>query len=295
MTPLKPDVLQALVSLLRPTRLDGSDVFEGQSQDLGWGNVFGGQVLAQALSAAEQTLTEPGPPRDAHSLQAYFLRPGDARAPIRYEVDRTRDGTSFSTRRVVAWQHGKAIFQCAASFQVQETGDEHADDMPAVDGPDGLINERALWQRIAHRLPEPVRTLAIAERPIELRPVDPIDVLDPQKKSSSHAVWLRAAGPLPADAMLHRYLLAYASDFAFLLTALRPHGVAWTDANLQLASIDHCMWFHRPVHIDEWHLHVMHSPSAGGARGFVHGSIFDQQGRLVASTAQEGLMRRRGG
>lgn len=282
-------VLTELIELLALERIE-ENLFRGQSQDLGWGQVFGGQVLGQALSAAVQTVD---PQRHVHSLHAYFLRPGDAKRPIVYSVDRLRDGGSFSTRRVVAVQGGQPIFNLATSFQLEEPGMDHADAMPDTVGPDGLPSELELWQRYSQRLPDGARSRALAERPIELRPVDPIDPFDPHKASPSHAVWLRAAGPLPDDPALHRYLLAYCSDFAFVTTAMRPHGKTWIDPRMQVASLDHVMWFHRPFRMDDWLLHVMHSPSASGARGLVRGSIFSRDGRLVASTGQEGLVRER--
>jgi acyl-CoA thioesterase-2 len=234
------------------------------------------------------------PDRHVHSLQSYFLRPGDVHKPIVYDVDRIRDGSSFTTRRVVAVQSGKPIFNMAASFQTDEPGFEHADVMPhGFAGPDGLQNEIELWQKHAHKIPEPIRSRALAERPIELRPVDPVDSFRPETKSVDHAVWMKAVSALPDDPALHRFLLAYCSDFSFITTAMRPHGVTWIDPRMQVASIDHVMWFHRPFRMDQWLLHVMHSPSASGSRGLVRGSVFDQQGALVASTAQEGLMRKR--
>ncbi|MEW5849098.1 MAG: acyl-CoA thioesterase II [Myxococcota bacterium] len=282
-------VLTELVELLALERIE-ENLFRGQSQDLGWGQVFGGQVLGQALSAAVQTVPAE---RHVHSLHAYFLRPGDAHRPIVYTVDRIRDGSSFTTRRVVAVQSGQPIFNMSASFQMDEEGFQHADGMPPMAGPDGLETELDQWKKYAERIPEPVRTRALAERPIELRPVDPVDPFTPERKQPDHAVWVRAAGTLPDDPALHRYLLAYCSDFAFITTAMRPHGATWVDPRLQVASVDHVMWFHRPFRMDDWLLHVMHSPSASGARGLVRGSIFSRDGRLVASTAQEGLMRKR--
>lgn len=282
-------VLTELVDLLALERIE-ENLFRGQSQDLGWGQVFGGQVLGQALSAAVQTVPAE---RHVHSLHAYFLLAGDARRPIVYSVDRIRDGSSFSTRRVVAVQGGRPIFNLSASFQIDEEGFEHADGMPEVSGPEGLATEVELWARHAHRLPEGARVRALAERPIELRPVNPIDPFAPQRDAPDHAVWVRAAGTLPAEPAVHRYLLAYCSDFSFVTTAMRPHGATWIDPRMQVASLDHVMWFHRPFRMDEWLLHVIHSPSASGARGLVRGSIFSRDGRLVASTAQEGLMRQR--
>ena len=282
-------VLTELVELLALERIE-ENLFRGQSQDLGSGQVFGGQVLGQALSAAVQTVDSA---RHVHSLHAYFLRIGDARRPIVYQVERLRDGGSFSTRRVVAVQGGHPIFNMAASFHVDEPGYEHADRMPDVPGPDGLPSELELWTQYSQRLPESARSRALAERPIELRPVDPIDPFAPEKRGPTHAVWVRAAGALPDDPALHRYLLAYCSDFSFVTTAMRPHGATWVDPRVQVASLDHVMWFHRPFRMDEWLLHVMESPSASGARGLVRGSVFSRDGRLVASTGQEGLIRQR--
>lgn len=282
-------VLTELVELLALERIE-ENLFRGQSQDLGWGQVFGGQVLGQALSAAAQTVPKD---RHVHSLHAYFLRPGDAHKPIVYDVDRIRDGSSFTTRRVVAIQSGRPIFNLSSSFQLEEEGFEHAEEMPEAPGPEGLESELDLWKKRADRLPEGIRARALADRPIELRPTDPVDPFEPEVKEPRHAVWVRAAGELPDDAALHCYLLAYSSDFSFVTTAMRPHGATWVDPRFQVASIDHVMWFHRPFRMDEWLLHVMESPSASGARGFARGRFFTRDGRLVASTAQEGLIRRR--
>ena len=285
------NVLEELIDLLALERIE-ADLFRGQSQDLGWGQVFGGQVIGQALSAATQTVPSD---RHVHSLHAYFLRPGDAARPIVYEVDRIRDGRSFTTRRIVAVQGGRPIFNMSASFQLDEPGFEHADTMPkGVPGPDdGLVSELELWRRHADHIPPDARSRALAERPIEVIPVDPVDSFSPEKKAPDHAVWLRATGALPDNPALHRYLLAYCSDFSFMTTAMRPHGATWVDPSMQVASIDHIMWFHRPFRLDQGLLHCMHSPSASGARGLVLGSVFSRDGTLVASTAQEGLIRRR--
>ncbi|HEY4119729.1 MAG TPA: acyl-CoA thioesterase II [Byssovorax sp.] len=283
-------VLDELVQLLALERIE-HDLFRGQSQDLGWGTVFGGQVLGQALSAAVQTVP---PERHAHSLHAYFLRPGDVKAPIVYEVDRIRDGTSFTTRRVVAIQHGKAIFNLAASFQILEPGFDHQDAMPDAPPPDGLETDQELMAPYASRLPPGMRERALAERPFELRPVEPRrDPFLPEQAPPRRLVWMRTVAKLADDPALHRYLLAYASDHAFLTTALLPHGVTWLTPGMQVASIDHVMWFHRPFRVDEWLLHEMDGPSAHGARGLVRGRVFTQRGELVASTAQEGLIRQR--
>ncbi len=283
------DVLDELLTLLRLEPIE-ERIFRGQSQDLGWGNVFGGQVLGQALSAAARTV--PGA-RPVHSLHAYFLRTGDARRPIVYEVDPIRDGGSFTTRRVVAVQGGHAIFTLAASFQLEENGLEHATDMPDVPGPEGLLSELDIARKYADRIPEPFRPMAVAERPIEIRPVQRVNLLDPKPAPPRRQLWFRATGPLPDDPAVHRYLLAYASDFNFLVTAMLPHGVSWLTPGMQVASLDHAMWFHRPFRMDDWLLYDVESPSAGGARGLVLGRFYTRDGRLVASVAQEGLMRDR--
>lgn len=283
-------VLANLVDLLSLERID-RDLFRGRSQNLGWGAIFGGQVLGQALSAAAQTVPSD---RFVHSLHAYFLRAGDVRGSIVYQVDRIRDGSSFTTRRVVAVQNGEAIFSLAASFQVDEPGLDHHDEMPQVVGPEDLLSERDLAVKMGERIPEKLRAMALAERPIELRPVQPRNPLRPVPTEPRRQIWLRAVDALPDDPALHRYLLAYASDFSFLTTSLDPHGASWLQPQMQVASLDHAMWFHRPLRMDDWLLFDIESPSASGARGLVRGRFFDRQGRLVASAVQEGLIRRRG-
>ena len=284
-------VLKDLVDLLTLERLD-RDLFRGTSQDLGWGAIFGGQVLGQALAAAAQTVTADRP---VHSLHGYFIRAGAMTQPIVYQVDRLRDGKSFSTRRVVAIQEGEAIFSLEASFQVEEAGFEHQDRMPEVPSPDELRSERDIALQFAAMLPSHVRTMATAERPIEIRPVDLRNPLAPRAHAPARKLWYRAVDTLPDDPALHRYLLAYASDFSFLGTALDPHGVSWLTPGMQVASLDHAMWFHRPFRVDEWLLYAVESPSAAGGRGLVRGQFFDRQGRLVASAMQEGLIRKRPG
>ncbi len=284
------DVLSELLDLLRLERIE-EKLFRGQSQDLGWGSVFGGQVLGQAVSAAAQTL--PGD-RHVHSLHGYFLRQGDASRPIVYEVDAIRDGGSFTTRRVVAIQNGHAIFSLSASFQVDEGGFDHAADMPlGIPGPEDLPSELDLARKFADRIPEPFRAMAVADRPIEIRPVQPFNLLNPRPLPPRRQLWYRANGRLPDDPAVHRYLLAYASDFNFLVTAMLPHGVSWLTPGMQVASLDHAMWFHRPFRFDEWLLYDVDSASASGARGLVSGRFYTRDGRLVASVAQEGLMRDR--
>lgn len=284
------DVLEELIQQLGLEQLE-VNLFRGQSQDLGWGTVFGGQVLGQAFSAAVQTVPED---RFVHSLHGYFLRPGDVNHPIIYEVDRIRDGKSFATRRVVAIQKGRPIFNMAASFQVEEEGFSHQDEMPEVPGPEGLKSEQELAELVKDLIPEPMRERALAERPIELRPVRPTNPLKPRVSEPEHAVWYRSLRELPDDPSLHRYLLAYGSDFHFLTTALKPHGMSWLSPGMQMASLDHAMWFHRPFRMDEWLLHVVESPTTSGARGLVRGRFFTRDGKLVATTAQEGLMRKHG-
>lgn len=282
-------VLSELLSLLELERIE-ENIFRGQSQDLGWGQVFGGQVLGQALSAAAQTVPENRP---VHSLHGYFLRTGDVRSPIVFLVDRIRDGKSFTTRRVVAVQHGHAIFSLSASFQTPEAGFDHQAPMPQATGPDGLLSERELAVRFSSRIPAPLLPRATAERPIEIRPVNPLDPIRPAIRSPERQVWYRASDRLPDKPAVHEYLLAYASDFNFLGTSMQPHGVSWLTPGMQVASLDHSIWFHRPFRMDEWLLYSVESPSASGARGLVLGRFYTSDGVLVASTAQEGLIRRR--
>jgi acyl-CoA thioesterase-2 len=282
-------ILKDLIDLLALERID-RDLFRGRNQDLGWGAIFGGQVFGQALSAAAQTVV---PDRAVHSAHGYFIRAGELGAPIVYQVDRLRDGRSFSTRRVVAIQEGEAIFSLAASFQVEEDGLEHQDAMPEVPAPESLRSEQELALAFADRLPEAVRARASTPRPVEIRPVEPRDPFAPKAQRPLRRLWYRAVDRLPDDPALHRYLLAYASDFSFLGTALDPHGVSFMTPGMQVASIDHAIWFHRSFRVDEWLLYDVESPSAAGARGIVRGRFFDRAGRLVASTVQEGLTRQR--
>jgi acyl-CoA thioesterase-2 len=282
-------VLASLVDLLALERLD-RDLFRGRSQDLGWGAIFGGQVLGQALSAAAQTVD---PARAVHSVHGYFMRAGDVRRPILYQVERLRDGASITTRRVAAIQEGEAIFSLEASFQGLEDGFDHQDAMPEVPPPEALRSEHEMALEIADKLPPALRAIALADRPIEIRPVELRDPLRPRATAPLRRMWYRAVDTLPDDPALHRYLLAYASDFSFLGTAMDPHGTSWLQPGMQVASIDHVMWFHRPFRFDDWLLYVVDSPSASGGRGLVRGQFFDRGGRLVASAAQEGLIRKR--
>jgi acyl-CoA thioesterase II len=291
-------VLRELIERLELERIE-ENIFRGQSQDLGWGRVFGGQVLGQALSAAEQTVPAD---RMVHSFHGYFLRPGDAAKPIVFTVDPIRDGSSFTTRRVVAVQDGRAIYTMAASFQVEEGGFDHqAAVMPDVPGPDELLSEKQLGERYLESLPEAVRAAVplsmrervLADRPIEIRPVAPLPPLDPPAIEPRRRVWFRANGELPDRRATHELVLAYASDFHLLGTALQPHAVSWLTPRLQIASLDHAMWFHRRFRFDDWLLYDLDSPSAQGGRGLAHGRWFTRDGVLVASTMQEGLIRDR--
>lgn len=267
------------------------DLFRGRSTDPGWTRVFGGQVVAQALVAASRTVRAD---RLAHSLHAYFLRPGDPEAPIVYRVERERDGTSFATRRVAGIQHGKQIFTLTASFQVAEDGFDHQAAMPRVTAPALLKNEHTLFMASAAATPEPWRTLwTTRDRPIEIRPVEPHDPLKPKKTKPLAHNWLRAAAPVAVDPVLARALLAYASDMTLVDTCLLPHGVTWRDPALQMVSIDHAMWFHTTPDLNHWHLVAQDAPRAGGGRGFNRGLVFAEDGTLVASVAQEGLIRYR--
>jgi acyl-CoA thioesterase-2 len=281
-------VLDALVAQLSLERIE-QNLFRGQSQDLGWGTVFGGQVLGQALSAAGQTVPSE---RRVHSLHSYFLRPGDVKRPIVYDVDRIRDGKSFTTRRVVAIQNGEAIFNLAASFHEPEPGFEHQAPMPEQPAPEGLENEQQRAQKLASRLPPAMAARAVGERAFDTRPVEPQDdPFQPAKAAPTRAIWLKAASQLPDEPALHAALLAYISDAGFLSTALKPHGVTFLTPGMQVASLDHVMWFHRSFRIDDWLLYDMDSPIASGSRALARGQIFSRDGTLVVSTAQEGLVR----
>ncbi len=263
------------------------NIFRGVSYDLGFPNLFGGQVLGQALMAATQTVDAE---RVAHSCHAYFLRAGDAKAPIVYQVNRIRDGGTFNTRHIVAIQHGRPIFDMSASFQLPEDGYEHQDPAPAdVPAPETLRTQQELYADEDGRLPEP---LTIA-RPVEIRPVDPMDKRQPEVRQPTKQHWFRATEPMPDDHRMHQALLAYASDFELLGTSLLPHGASIMNGDVFAASLDHALWLHRPFRMDEWLLYDMVSPNACNSRGLNFGRIYDRQGHLVASVAQEGLVRKR--
>lgn len=278
--------LKDLLHLLQLERIE-ANIFRGESRDIGSAQVFGGQVLGQALSAAQKTVED----RVAHSLHSYFLRRGDMAAPIVYEVDRQRDGRSFSVRRVVAIQHGRPIFNMAASFQVQEPGLEHHAVMPEVPVPESLITSHELSEKVLPTLPVKMRRFLNSNRPFEFRPVKPENYLSAEKLPPYKQTWMRITEPLPDDADLHRSLLAYLSDFELLGTAVLPHGLPFGQGKVQMASLDHAIWFHRPVRVDDWLLCSFDSPNASGARGFARAQIFTRDGQLVASTSQEGVVR----
>ncbi len=277
-----------LLHLLNLERIE-ENIFRGPSRDIGSPTVFGGQVLGQALRAAAYTVP---PERQIHSLHAYFILPGDPNAPIVYLVERLRDGRSFTTRRVTAIQHGRPIFNLSASFQIEESGVEHQDSMPEVPPPEELISEAELRRQLAEQVPEVLRPFLLHERPIEIRPVEPVHLLFPEKRPPRRHVWIRAAGSLPPnDPALHQSVLAYASDFGFMGTAMLPHGLSFLQPHVQAASLDHAMWFYRPFRADEWLLFAMESPVAAHARGLNRGLFFRRDGTLVAAVVQEGLMR----
>ena len=283
---------QSVKTLLATLDLEQLEInlFRGRSPKVGWQRVFGGQVIGQALVAAQRTVEAE---RRVHSLHGYFMRPGDPENPIIYEVDRIRDGGSFTTRRVVAIQHGQAIFSMSASFQMQEEGLEHSFAMPDVPHPDKLVSEKELAEQFIDHAPENVRKYWERERPIELRPTDLTHYISGKKLPPFQDVWFRATGRLPDDQPIQQSILAYASDMTLLDTSLFAHGMAVFDPKLQVASLDHAMWFHRPINMEKWHLYTQDSPNSSGSRGLTRGSIYSEDGLLVASTAQEGLIRLR--
>ena len=279
-----------LADLLKQFELERLEVnlFRGESRDIGSPQVYGGQVLGQALMAASSTLP---PELVVHSLHAYFLRRGDFNLPIVYQVDRSRDGHSFSSRRVIAIQNGQQICTFSASFQKPEAGFDHQVDMPEVPPPEDLPDWDRPTPEVAASLPEKTRQYLARERPFQMRPVGLLSAIHPVAGAPLQRGGFRLVDRLPDDAPLHRCLLAYMSDFALLGTALRPHAAVVGDGTLMMASIDHAMWFHRDFRLDDWLLYSLESPSASGARGFARGSIYTRDGRLAASVAQEGLIR----
>ena len=282
--------LDDLVELLSLEQIE-EDLFRGQSLDLGFYRLFGGQALGQSVSAATQTVD---PSRTVHSVHGYFLRPGDANLPIVYQVERQRDGGSFSSRRVTAIQKGAPIFSCSVSFHLREDGYHHQPSMPQdIPAPETLVCEQEMARNFIHLIPEPMRESYLAERAIEIRHVERVNPLAPERREPLKYVWFRANGSLPDSPELHKYLLTYASDFNLLITSLLPHGVTIHQPGMQCASIDHAIWLHSDLRMDDWLLYAMDSPWAGNSRGFSRASIFNRAGQLVASVAQEGLTRLR--
>ncbi|MGV3708543.1 MAG: acyl-CoA thioesterase [Gemmatimonas sp.] len=266
------------------------NIYRGRNRDLGASRVYGGQVFAQALVAARRTVDTN---REAHSAHGYFILPGDLNAPIVYFVDRLRDGSSFTTRRVTAIQHGQAIFNMSASFHIDEPGVSHQPVMPDVPDAETLQPELDAIREIAGRIPEEHRAAITQERPIDFRPVLPLDFFSPEPREPVRHVWFKSIGDLPNDILTHQAVLSYASDYGLLVTALQPHGIAFRSPGLQLASLDHSVWMHRTFRADEWLLYSVDSPISTGARALARGQIFSRSGELVASVAQEGLVRMR--
>jgi acyl-CoA thioesterase-2 len=263
------------------------NLFRGESRDIGTPRVFGGQVLAQSVIAASRTVDE----GSIHSLHAYFLRAGDASAPIVYDVDRNRDGRSFKARRVVAIQHGRPIFTMAASFQLDQGGLDHQFEMPDVPMPEELSSESDVPQDRLNEVPQLLRRWYARTGPFDFRPVQKVDVFSPRPRPPFSNIWFRLNDKINVPDQMHRALMAYASDFHLVGTATLPHGISFVQDDLVMASLDHAMWFHRPARVDEWLLYSCDSPSSSGGRGLARGSIFDRSGRLVASAVQEGMIR----
>ncbi|MCG8468021.1 MAG: acyl-CoA thioesterase II [Gemmatimonadetes bacterium] len=277
-----------LIGLLELEPLE-RNIYRGRNRDIGSGRIFGGQVLAQALVAARRTVDEED--RSVHSLHGYFILAGDLDIPVVYFVDRLRDGRSFTTRRVTAIQHGNAIFNMSASFHRREEGLSHQSAMPDVPPPEELRSELEIIREHADRIPEQLRELLTQDRPLDRRPVEPLDPFDPEPRDAIRHAWVRAVGAVDDDPLHHQAVLAYASDYGVLGAALLPHGRTFRDPDMMAASLDHAIWFHRPFRVDEWLLYVTDSPSAEGGRGFSRGSFFTRDGALVASVAQEGVIR----
>lgn len=282
------DPLQKLISTLDLEKLE-ENLFRGTSPQVGWQRVFGGQVIAQALMAAQRTVPDN---RFVHSLHAYFMRPGDPAVPIIYQVDRIRDGSSFATRRIVAIQHGNAIFSMSASFQIDEGGFDHQVRIPDVPKPEELLSEDQMREAFLAKAPPAIKKYWENKRPIEIRPVSLTHYISTEKLEPQQDIWVRAIGNVPDDRHYQAAILAYLSDMTLLDTSLYAHGTTIFDPAVQAASLDHAMWFHRPCKLDDWLLYSQDSPSASGARGLTRGSLFTRDGVLVASMAQEGLIRK---
>ncbi|MEM7003061.1 MAG: acyl-CoA thioesterase II [Pseudomonadota bacterium] len=279
--------LKKIIEILELEEIEQNH-YRATSPDEGWQRVYGGQVIGQALVAASNTVN---PSRHAHSLHGYFLRAGDTQIPILYKVERVRDGRSFTTRQVSAIQNGQPIFTMSISFQVEEEGLTHQFDMPQVPGPDELVDEDELRRQQAESWPEEIREAYTTSSAIQVRQLEPDNPMHPKVMAPRQTCWMKTREQLPDDPRLHQCVLAYLSDWSLLDTATRPHAISYMRDDVQMASLDHAMWFHRPFRADEWLLYEQDSPAAGGARGFNRGSIYNQAGELVASATQEGLMR----
>ena len=279
--------MEDLIGLLELEPLE-HNIYRGLNRDIGTGRIFGGQVLAQSLVAAARTVEEDRP---VHSLHGYFILAGDLSLPVVYFVDRLRDGGSFTTRRVTAIQHGRAIYNMSASFHRREEGLEHQSAMPDVPGPEGLRSELEMLREMADRIPARLRHVLTQDRPLDIRPVEVVDPFDPEPRPAVRHLWIRALGRIGEEALHHQAVMAYASDYGLLGAALQPHGVTFRRPDMMVASLDHAIWFHRPFDANEWLLYAIESPVTAGARGFSRGTFFTREGVLVASVAQEGLVR----
>lgn len=280
--------VQAMLDILDLEQLE-HNLFRGRSPQVGWQRVFGGQVIGQALVAASRTVDN----RLVHSLHCYFMRPGDPNVPIIYDVDKIRDGRSFTTRRAVAIQHGKPIFSLSASFHVEEEGYDHQIDMPDLPQPEDLPSEQELKDRYLDMAPDNVRDYWSRQRPIEIRPTSLDHYFSKEKLKPEQHVWIRTTSPVPKEKTTASAVLAYLSDMTLLDTSLFAHGTSIFNGKLQVASLDHAMWFHREIDFTDWILYTQDSPSSSGARGFTRGSLYTREGVLIASVAQEGLIRKR--
>lgn len=281
--------MEHLVDILDLEQIE-ENLFRGQSPDVGWQRLFGGLVISQALAATQRTVPAD---RFVHSLHAYFLRPGDPSIPVVYEVDRIRDGGSFTTRRAVAIQHGKPIFALSASFQIDEPGLEHQIAMPDITPPEDLPDSDTIYENFLRDAPEHIRRFWLREKPVEIRPVSMTHYISSDRLEPSQHVWVRANGEVPADRHTAAAVLAYVSDMTLLDTTLFPHGTSVFDKAIQGASLDHAMWFHADPDFSDWLLYTQDSPFSGAARGLSRGAIYTRSGRLIASVAQEGLIRKR--
>lgn len=281
--------MEHLVDILDLEQIE-ENLFRGQSPDVGWQRLFGGLVISQALAATQRTVPDD---RFVHSLHAYFLRPGDPAIPVVYEVDRIRDGGSFTTRRVLAIQHGKPIFALSASFQSDEEGLSHQIEMPDITPPEDLPDSDTIYEKFLRDAPEHIRRFWLRERPVEIRPVSMTHYISSDRLEPSQHVWVKANGVVPDDRRTAAAVLAYVSDMTLLDTTLFPHGTSIFDTSIQGASLDHAMWFHSDPDFSDWLLYTQDSPFSGGARGLSRGAIYTRSGRLIASVAQEGLIRKR--